>query len=721
MNLSTSITAAAILSLPLALHAQNDLKTTISPNPSGWSMDWDGVTGDTYFMQFSTDLVDWTFFPTIRSGDGSAISHGFSTTADKFFTRVKWTDLPDGGDPNTADFDKDGLSSLEELLSPNQTDPLNNDTDGDRLFDGWEVRYGLLPNNSDTDGNGTTDDLEDNDGDGADNFTEQSQEGDPNDPIDGGQPPLEVVGWGDQGVEVTNPNPPYQYQIPAGSKSYLVVAYVHSEEYVGGFTATQSEFDDVLRWDINPSNGDAMTGTVSVNTLHDKWVQSEADGTSFLGYSPIAAKVLGIVHSSAVGTVTVDVEIGITNIADGDYWSTAMIKLEPVNLFDINDEANNADDTQIANWDTEEVIGANSVAWIDAHTSPQNAAPRMPQLVLSMPDLPEGTEIEAKLEVDYTRGNGLKPHEDQDLVKIPANGFKNVEDGVWNIYDDYPQEFFGGVATLTFKVDGGDEQTIKFKICGENPDNTRCRDYIISVSGVHDDYAYVMAKSESRIGNALYNQFRSDAGAATKPHWHNDSPNLPGGYGIGQLSGEPGDEDAIINREQIWNWQKNADGFIAFLNSKRNEVTAFLANERALAQADGNANDIPNIKLPRAERDAAPNTIRDNAGTYYSSTFNNGQGATRSNGSEDGQVNVTLTNANVLDFMTMKAYNGAGAHAPGHDTGTGHYCVYRTPDDDWEFRRRKSVAAAQPNFWHITYVTRVTEEYEDVTQPSPGD
>jgi hypothetical protein len=390
-----------------------------------------------------------------------------------------------------------------------------------------------------------------------------------------------------------------------------------------------------------------------------------------------------------------------------------------VELVDLNGPGAE-DDVTIVHWDGSGEIGENSIAWIDAHASDDDDAPRMPQLVFRVPGLPDSVTLEAKFEVDYTRGNDSKPHEQQDLVKIPVDGFKTVVGGEWQIYSDYPDEFFGGKAKLTYKIHGQEEQTISFRIAGENPDNTRCRDYIVSVSGDHGEYAYVIAKSESRIGSSIYNQFRSDDGATTEPNWHDDAPSSPGGYGIGQLTGTVSDEYAIIPREQIWNWQKNVEGLIAFLDSKRNQVTVFLAGERALANANGHGNSIPNIDLPRSERDGAPNTIRGNAGSYYSSTFNN-SGGTRSNGAASGDVRVTLTNDNVLDFMTMKNYNGAGAVSPGHDNGTGHFCVYRSVDQVWEFRRRKSTQNIQPNYWHITYVTRVTAEYEDLSRPSPGD
>lgn len=63
----------------------------------------------------------------------------------------------------TGDYDSDGLSNTDE--QPNGADPLNPDTDGDSMFDGWEVVYGF----SVTD---TSDALIDTDGDGYDNRQE---------------------------------------------------------------------------------------------------------------------------------------------------------------------------------------------------------------------------------------------------------------------------------------------------------------------------------------------------------------------------------------------------------------------------------------------------------------------------------------------------------------------------------------------------------------------
>ena len=172
-----------------------------------------------------------------KDSDGDGLSDGQEALA--------------GTNPHEADTDRDGLTDFVEVsygFDPTQfaayvdsdndglpdklekaigTDPNNWDSDGDNLADGWEFYGGLDPlsaagNNGqggdpDNDGltnldeyiNGTSPTKADTDGDGTNDGTEVNQGSDPLDPSDNGQPPP-----GSELVEV-----PFSVGDPSGSHS----------------------------------------------------------------------------------------------------------------------------------------------------------------------------------------------------------------------------------------------------------------------------------------------------------------------------------------------------------------------------------------------------------------------------------------------------------------------------------------------------------------------
>lgn len=108
-----------------------------------WRFQWWGRAGRTYFIQHTDDLHDgWTWLPLIESGDDDIKEWGFTTSGNRFFLRLRHTDIPTS-DPEGDDFDGDGLSNLEELLLG--TDPFNPDSDGDGLSDLLELASGSNP------------------------------------------------------------------------------------------------------------------------------------------------------------------------------------------------------------------------------------------------------------------------------------------------------------------------------------------------------------------------------------------------------------------------------------------------------------------------------------------------------------------------------------------------------------------------------------------------
>ncbi len=157
MRSSRLILLLLFLLLPLYSQVDEENLDINILSPDTYSLDWDGKNGRTYFIQCAEDIENWVFEPVIRSGEGTELNQPITSNAFKMFFRLVATDQDDGGDPETADFDGDGISNLEEITNTLQTSPLNEDTDGDTLSDGWEVAYGFDPTNSDEDNNGVLD------------------------------------------------------------------------------------------------------------------------------------------------------------------------------------------------------------------------------------------------------------------------------------------------------------------------------------------------------------------------------------------------------------------------------------------------------------------------------------------------------------------------------------------------------------------------------------
>lgn len=120
-------------------------------NNGSFDVDWQGVAGRTYFMQFSLNLIDWHHAPFIDFGDGVQ-SRGVNSDSDKFFFRLKYLD-----DPN--------ITSLDEAM--------NADQDGDGLSNIFEVTHGYDPFDIESTIDGADASL-DPDADGLGNNTEQS-------------------------------------------------------------------------------------------------------------------------------------------------------------------------------------------------------------------------------------------------------------------------------------------------------------------------------------------------------------------------------------------------------------------------------------------------------------------------------------------------------------------------------------------------------------------
>lgn len=150
---ASSFTALLVLSLLSAIpsHAQTAADVNegsrLTPDAAAgaFTFSWWGRSGRTYFIQTSENLVTWTYVPVIESGAGTVIAWNFTSTGGRYFLRLRHTDAPTGGNPDTADFDGDSLTNWQEIFQFH-TDPHSSDSDGDSYSDSAEIMNGTDPN-----------------------------------------------------------------------------------------------------------------------------------------------------------------------------------------------------------------------------------------------------------------------------------------------------------------------------------------------------------------------------------------------------------------------------------------------------------------------------------------------------------------------------------------------------------------------------------------------
>lgn len=149
-----------------------------------WRLSWDPINlSDTYhiyrsytgkaddFERIEEDVVDTSF--EAKELDASGQVYYYVMVAER-----EWVQSSPSIADATLDSDQDGLTDLLEHIY--QTDPLNRDTDGDGLTDGYEVYYTMTnPLEVDTDDNGVSDAEEDLDDDGLTNIEEYELGTDP--------------------------------------------------------------------------------------------------------------------------------------------------------------------------------------------------------------------------------------------------------------------------------------------------------------------------------------------------------------------------------------------------------------------------------------------------------------------------------------------------------------------------------------------------------------
>lgn len=553
---------------PSALQPQGELA---AGDAGQWRFEWHGVTGRSYFLQSSEDMVKWRYLPEIRMGADEVTGYDFQSAARTLFLRLRFTDQWTQ-DPFGDDFDNDGLSNWDEV-SLYGTDPFNPDTDGDGLPDGWEVQHGFDPND---DGSVDVENGPDGDpdGDGLSNLDEFIHGTDPHNPDSDGDG-ISDGGEVDQGTDPNDPNdtPDAEWfvltgnmqkdfkktrrrlvTIPAGRQALVVVA-VASDEFPD-WTEDSSVFNDLLEWKINPEGAHEISGVLNVNESHDEWVDAVLHAVAIQGFLPASILTYHVYQAPADSEMQLPIELSATNIGDGALPSTVMAGVFPLTISQSNP----------SELDGEMDVEPGSAVWI-------TGAPAMPDVRADFRGAPDavtvGWRMEIRTELDELRGK-------LDDRNLPFNGYENLSGSrKWKMSEVLGGELVGGKCTLHFRINGDFEGSEWFQVRGRNPEDGDVRARIdTQVGTAFEPYAWAIAAYESRCGDHLYNQFNPsgvEALAGGQPRF-----GAPDGWGIAMIDRRaarlipesdppayyPADHPGLGNEQitttaEVWDWRDN--------------------------------------------------------------------------------------------------------------------------------------------------------------------
>jgi len=557
----------------------------LGETPEAVTITWPTIVGKQYTLLYSPDLVEWLPVPDETFiGNGSVVSYNYTLDENtKLFWRVKIEDV---------DADSDGLTDAEEYeLGTDPDNPetltgypdmwvakhytaallngalatldLNGDPDGDGLINAQESVLGTDPNVADNPGI----------------FQEAISNGDFSNPVIG------------TGVRAATTNPTWDYW-EGGVSGWTAVVGSNIElqtvepDDVSTQESQQTPLVNSSHQVSDASNGDYPYVELKAHPAGHYGIKQQVGthiGTTYLLVFDCKAR-LNTTPSNNNFTVNIDgsvvKDITFDTIAP---WTTKAVVFKATNcMTEISMvPTNSVDDTKGCFVDNVKLLPVNlrdisnnqvisNTAWIKAHkTDNSGDESEMPKLEARIVGLSNAIQVIWKLESRYSRRNG------RDDLNVPFAGgddFGVLTTGEqpWKIWEDIDfstDPIFGGNETLKFKLIESSgvlvEGMLEFKIRGENPDDARCKAYIIANQG-NIWYAWAIAKHESADSSGYYNQFANGLandgvgahGAKGEPFY---APSEGDGWGLFQRDSS---SNIPVSTAETWSWDRNTLGFL---------------------------------------------------------------------------------------------------------------------------------------------------------------
>ncbi len=243
----------------------------------------------------------------------------------------------------------------------------------------------------------------------------------------------------------------------------------------------------------------------------------------------------------------------------GERTSTApfQIRCADVQLVDLRDLASPGDDDAITEGDT---------AWLTHYQGENVELPIMPRLEARIDGLPTDYTVFWQLQSRYGR-RGQK-----DLVRFPEEGWLDMAgDEAWKAYTTYHEQFFGGDAKLSYRIQDDAGEVIRtgsrpFEIKCRNPRDGGAKAYI---QKKQDEFwfAWAIAQHESRQNRLVFNQFNNGGRVANEPNY-----GPPDGWGIFQIDSARGEE---VTTGEVWDWRENVRAGLEELKTAKRDTKKY--------------------------------------------------------------------------------------------------------------------------------------------------
>ena len=539
-----------------------------------WNFDWHGVEGRTYFLQQSDDLEKWQYFPTIEMGYDYPIEFGFTSTGERFFVRLQFTDIP-SYNPYYDDFDGDGISNWDEINSnqyfgrqassinpeSGQTDPLNSDTDGDGVPDGADTSPNDAAVFPEFWWQRTTRSLQYD----FDEYPPPNNKGTLS----------KTALWN----AALNTNEMLTAAIPfpdlkARLEQLAFPATLPATEGAGGLSPSEGQSS------LLP-NPPCFHATMNHQRL---WLRrSQATTTAFqqrafiVTERTIDGEEEDIVLESRTVTIPAnelassheDLSKGfVQNFTGNESHSESFtgrlcpLELTQQNMPNLGVTPENS--TDLGGNRGQMMIGVGGIAYLTGE-------PAMAQLRARFRDMPAAVSVEWRLEVRTERPGERFALDNRDFPGV--NQWVTLAgDQEWDITDAMGGEFVGGNCTLHYRLNGGNAGNMTFRLRGKNPLDAAARARIdASVAADFQAYAWAMARHESRQGNRVYNQFNTQATIEGTLNFGG-----PNGWGVCQIDRELPPDDIGVSTAEVWNWHTNVAAMNAKLVEKQTTYNRFI-------------------------------------------------------------------------------------------------------------------------------------------------